>query len=36
MLLPSDWRNANVAPVFKKGDVHQAENYRPVSDLRDL
>ena len=29
--LPSDWRNANVAPVFKKGDVHLAENYRPVS-----
>lgn len=23
--------NANVAPVFKKGDVHLPENYRPVS-----
>ena len=23
--------NANVSPVFKKGDVHLAENYRPVS-----
>jgi hypothetical protein len=26
-----DWLNTNVAPVYKKGDVHQAENYRPVS-----
>ena len=29
--LPQDWTDANVAPVFKKGDRHQAENYRPVS-----
>ena len=29
--LPLDWRNANVTPVFKKGDRHLAENYRPVS-----
>ena len=29
--LPSDWRNANITPVFKKGDRHSAENYRPVS-----
>ncbi|WAR06007.1 LORF2-like protein [Mya arenaria] len=29
--LPYDWRNANVAPVYKKGDRHTAENYRPVS-----
>lgn len=29
--LPSGWVNANITPVFKKGDVHQAENYRPVS-----
>ena len=29
--LPSDWTNANISPVFKKGDVHLAENYRPVS-----
>jgi hypothetical protein len=27
--LPDDWLNANVAPVYKKGDVHKAENYRP-------
>ena len=29
--LPKDWLNANVSPVFKKGDVHMAENYRPLS-----
>ena len=29
--LPSDWVNANIFPVFKKGDGHLAENCRPVS-----
>ena len=29
--LPKDWLYANVSPVFKKGDVHLPENYRPVS-----
>ena len=29
--LPEDWRNANVSPIFKKGDRHTASNYRPVS-----
>lgn len=29
--LPTDWRDANIAPVYKKGDRHAAENYRPVS-----
>jgi len=29
--LPEDWLNANVSPIYKKGNVHQAENYRPVS-----
>ena len=29
--LPEDWRDANVAPVYKKGDGHTPENYRPVS-----
>ena len=29
--LPSDWLNANIAPVHKKGDKHTAENYRPIS-----
>ena len=29
--LPKDWTDANITPVFKKGDRHAAENYRPVS-----
>ena len=26
-----EWRQANVAPVFKKGEKYDAANYRPVS-----
>ena len=29
--LPTDWKNANISPVFKKGNKHTASNYRPVS-----
>ena len=29
--LVPDWRNANVTPIFKKGNKGSAENYRPVS-----
>ena len=29
--IPDDWREAAIVPVFKKGDRHQASNYRPVS-----
>ena len=29
--IPSDWEEANVAPIFKKGDKSRAENYRPIS-----
>ena len=29
--LPEDWRNANISPIFKKGDRHTAANYRSVS-----
>ena len=29
--VPSDWRDALIVPVFKKGDKHKAANYRPVS-----
>ena len=29
--VPEDWRTANVAPVFKKGEHYEPSNYRPVS-----
>ena len=29
--VPDDWRQANVAPIFKKGEKYDAANYRPVS-----
>ena len=29
--LPSDWKKARVAPVFKKGNTNDAANYRPIS-----
>ena len=29
--VPDDWRQANVAQVFKKGEKYNAANYRPVS-----
>ena len=29
--LPKDWTDANVSPIYKKGDRQSAENYRPVS-----
>lgn len=31
--VPSQWKLANVAPVFKKGDSSCVENYRPISLL---
>ena len=29
--LPSDWKHANVSPIFKKGAKNIASNYRPIS-----
>ena len=31
--VPKDWKIANVIPLFKKGDKHERNNYRPVSLL---
>jgi len=30
-LVPSDWRKANISPIFKKGRKDSPNNYRPVS-----
>ena len=30
-VVPTDWRNAHVAPIYKKGQKFLAENYRPIS-----
>ena len=29
--IPSDWKHANVCPVYKKGDKHDPKNYGPIS-----
>ena len=29
--VPSDWKSAQITPLFKKGDRSKASNYRPVS-----
>ena len=29
--VPTDWKNAYVTPVYKKGPKSKAENYRPIS-----
>ena len=29
--VPTDWKNAHIVPVFKKGEKHLPSNYRPVS-----
>lgn len=30
---PKTWKEANVCPVYKKGDPHNCNNYRPISLL---
>jgi len=30
-VIPDDWKQAIVTPIFKKGNRNKADNYRPVS-----
>ena len=30
-IVPSDWQQANVVPIFNKGEKYKPSNYRPVS-----
>ena len=30
-IVPSEWKEANIMPLFKKGSRNKPENYRPVS-----
>ena len=30
-MLPLEWKEANIIPLFKKGLRNKSENYRPVS-----
>ena len=30
-IVPRPWRQANVVPIFKKGDKAESSNYRPIS-----
>ena len=31
--VPQEWREANVVPIPKKGNIHEVSNYRPISLL---
>ena len=29
--IPEQWEKANVTPIYKSGNKHKSENYRPIS-----
>ena len=31
--IPEQWKVSKIIPIFKKGNVHQIENYRPIANL---
>lgn len=35
-IFPNIWKKANIIPVYKSGDKHNVENYRPISILSTL
>ena len=32
-LIPEQWKVSKIVPIFKKGNYHEIENYRPIANL---
>ena len=32
-LIPEQWKVSKIVPIFKKGNKHEIENYRPIANL---